>query len=79
MQLRAPRVAGELQVHFVPIGSGDPAPAVVFVEDVGRMRAQAQQMKLVALGRLTASIAHEKDRRTFILTNLNLFLGVKPS
>ncbi len=59
MQLRAPRVAGELQVHFVPIGSGDPAPAVVFVEDVGRMRAQAQQMKLVALGRLTASIAHE--------------------
>jgi two-component system sensor histidine kinase PilS (NtrC family) len=32
---------------------------VVFVEDVGRMRAQAQHMKLVALGRLTASIAHE--------------------
>ena len=59
MQLRAPRVAGELQVHFVPIGSGDPAPTVVFVEDVGRMRMQAQQMKLVALGRLTASIAHE--------------------
>ncbi len=59
MQLRTPRVAGELQVHFVPIGAGDPAPTVVFVEDVGRMRAQAQQMKLVALGRLTASIAHE--------------------
>jgi two-component system sensor histidine kinase PilS (NtrC family) len=59
MQLRAPRSAGELQVHFVPIGTGDPAPTVVFVEDVGRMRAQAQQMKLVALGRLTASIAHE--------------------
>ena len=32
---------------------------MVFVEDVGRLRAQAQQMKLVALGRLTASIAHE--------------------
>ena len=59
MQLRAPRAAGELQVHFVPIGTGDPAPTVIFVEDVGRMRAQAQQMKLVALGRLTASIAHE--------------------
>jgi two-component system sensor histidine kinase PilS (NtrC family) len=59
MQLRAPRSLGELQVHFVPIGSGDPSPAVIFVEDVGRMRAQAQQMKLVALGRLTASIAHE--------------------
>lgn len=59
MQLRAPRVAGELQVHFVPIGAGDPAPSVIFIEDVGRMRQQAQQMKLVALGRLTASIAHE--------------------
>jgi two-component system sensor histidine kinase PilS (NtrC family) len=59
MQLRGSRVAGELQVHFVPIGSGNPAPTVVFVEDLGRMRGQAQQMKLVALGRLTASIAHE--------------------
>jgi two-component system sensor histidine kinase PilS (NtrC family) len=59
MQLRAPRAAAELQVHFVAIGSGDPAPTVVFVEDVGRMRQQALQMKLVALGRLTASIAHE--------------------
>ena len=59
MQLRSSRTTGELQVHFVPIGSGDPAPTVVFIEDVGRMRQQAQQMKLVALGRLTASIAHE--------------------
>ena len=59
MQLRMPRMAGELQVHFVPIGSGDPAPTVVFIEDEGRARQQAQQMKLVALGRLTASIAHE--------------------
>ena len=59
MQLRGPRSAGELQVHFVPIGSGEPTAAVIFVEDVGRMRQQAQQMKLVALGRLTASIAHE--------------------
>jgi two-component system sensor histidine kinase PilS (NtrC family) len=59
MQLRTPRIAGELQVHFVPIGTGDPSPTVIFIEDVGRMRAQASQMKLMALGRLTASIAHE--------------------
>jgi two-component system sensor histidine kinase PilS (NtrC family) len=59
MQLRAPRGPGELQVHFVPIGTGDPVPTVVFIEDLGRLRQQAQQMKLVALGRLTASIAHE--------------------
>jgi len=59
MQLRSPRMTGEMQVHFVPIGTGDPSPTVIFIEDVGRMRAQATQMKLVALGRLTASIAHE--------------------
>jgi two-component system sensor histidine kinase PilS (NtrC family) len=59
MNLRSPRVSGELQVHFVPIGAGDPPPTVVFIADVGRQRQQASQMKLVALGRLTASIAHE--------------------
>jgi two-component system, NtrC family, sensor histidine kinase PilS len=32
---------------------------LAFLEDTGRLQAQAQQMKLAALGRLTASIAHE--------------------
>ena len=31
MQLRMPRVAGELQVHFVPIGAGPMPPTVVFI------------------------------------------------
>jgi two-component system sensor histidine kinase PilS (NtrC family) len=59
MPFRSPRSGTDLSAHFVAIGSGDPPPTVVFVEDVARLRAQAQQMKLVALGRLTASIAHE--------------------
>ncbi len=59
LQFRSPRSDSELAVHFVAIGIGEPPPTVIFVEDVGRLRAQAQQMKLVALGRLTASIAHE--------------------
>jgi len=33
--------------------------SVVFVEDTSRMREEAQQLKLAALGRLTANIAHE--------------------
>jgi two-component system, NtrC family, sensor histidine kinase PilS len=49
----------DYQVRFVAVGEKDPAPTVVFIEDAGRIRSQAQQMKLVALGRLTASIAHE--------------------
>ncbi|MGE0356012.1 MAG: PAS domain-containing sensor histidine kinase [Burkholderiales bacterium] len=58
-QFRSQRSAAELAVHFVAIGADELPPIVVFVEDVGRLREQAQQMKLVALGRLTASIAHE--------------------
>lgn len=32
---------------------------LVFIQDLGRVQAQAQQIKLAALGRLTANIAHE--------------------
>jgi two-component system, NtrC family, sensor histidine kinase PilS len=32
---------------------------LVFLEDLGRLKEHAQQLKLAALGRLTASIAHE--------------------
>ena len=39
------------------VGAG--GDTLVFLEDMGRLQAQAQQMKLAALGRLTASIAHE--------------------
>ena len=49
----------DYQVRFVAIGDAQISPIVVFIEDASRIRAQAQQMKLVALGRLTASIAHE--------------------
>lgn len=58
----------DYQLRFVAIGEGADAganpegtnsPTVVFLDDASRIRSQAQQMKLVALGRLTASIAHE--------------------
>ena len=49
----------DYQVRFVAVGDQTASPTVIFIEDAGRIRKQAQQMKLVALGRLTASIAHE--------------------
>jgi len=57
--LRDARTQRDYQVRFVAIGDQATSPTVIFIEDAGRIRAQAQQMKLVALGRLTASIAHE--------------------
>jgi two-component system sensor histidine kinase PilS (NtrC family) len=49
----------DYRVRFVTVGDAEVAPSVVFLEDASRIRAEAQRMKLVALGRLTASIAHE--------------------
>ena len=38
---------------------GELGDYLIFLEDAGRLREQAQQLKLAALGRLTANIAHE--------------------
>lgn len=48
-----------IRAHFAPLGSSNPAPLLVFLEDTGLMAEQVQQSKLAALGRLSASIAHE--------------------
>lgn len=45
--------------RFVPVGSDQHRGVVIFIEDLTRIQAQAQQMKLASLGRLTANIAHE--------------------
>jgi len=49
----------EVRPHFAPLGERWPAPVIVFLEDLSAQSAQAQQAKLAALGRLSASIAHE--------------------
>lgn len=54
------RVTGkEISTRFSPIDADSNVGAVIFLEDVSQQQAQAQQIKLAALGRLTANIAHE--------------------
>jgi len=48
-----------IQPHFAPLGDSNPSPVIVFLEDTGEIAAKVQQTKLAALGRLSASIAHE--------------------
>ena len=48
-----------LRVRLVRIGSGLNGGTLIYLEDLGRAQTEAQQMKLAAMGRLTASIAHE--------------------
>jgi two-component system sensor histidine kinase PilS (NtrC family) len=51
--------AVEIVPRFSRLGSGPRAPILVLLEDGAVLREQAQQMKLAALGRLSANIAHE--------------------
>jgi two-component system sensor histidine kinase PilS (NtrC family) len=49
----------QARLRFVQIERDAEQGAVIFLEDMRRVRAEAQQIKLAALGRLTANIAHE--------------------
>lgn len=48
-----------LRARLVPVAPRRGAGAVIFLEDLARIQAEARQLKLAALGRLTANIAHE--------------------
>jgi two-component system sensor histidine kinase PilS (NtrC family) len=48
-----------IQPHFASLGNGERSPALIFLEDTSLLAEKVQQSKLAALGRLSASIAHE--------------------
>jgi two-component system, NtrC family, sensor histidine kinase PilS len=48
-----------VQPHFVSLDSSGKGPTLVFLEDTTLIVERVQQSKLAALGRLSASIAHE--------------------
>ncbi|MEQ1629283.1 MAG: ATP-binding protein [Gallionella sp.] len=49
----------QARLRFVAVERDSVHGAVIFLEDMQRVQAEAQQIKLAALGRLTANIAHE--------------------
>ena len=55
--MQAPWTGRVVRIRFLPPGEG--GNSLVFVEDVGRQEQEARQVKLAALGRLTANLAHE--------------------
>ena len=48
-----------IRPHFVSLSKQAPGPVLVFLEDTSVVAERVQQSKLAALGRLSASIAHE--------------------
>jgi two-component system, NtrC family, sensor histidine kinase PilS len=59
MLMRSPVATKQMRVRFVPIGDQSIQGTVIFLEDLAQEQAQARQIKLAALGRLTGNIAHE--------------------
>lgn len=55
--LQIPQSGRLLRARFLPPREG--GNTLIFLEDLGRLRQEAQQVKLAALGRLTANMAHE--------------------
>ena len=57
---RIQQTGTEVEAHFQAIIPGNPnAGSLIFLENVSELEQKAQQLKLAALGKLTASIAHE--------------------
>lgn len=57
--LRFPETGILVRARFVEAGVAGDSFAVIYLEDISKLDDQARQMKLAALGRLTANIAHE--------------------
>ncbi|CAD5109027.1 sensor histidine kinase [Zestomonas carbonaria] len=58
-ELKAQEGGPALQPSFVLLQRGKQQHTLVFLDDISQIAQQAQQLKLAALGRLTAGIAHE--------------------
>lgn len=68
-----------IQPHFAPLGSSEPAPVLVFLEDISVLSAKVQQSKLASLGRLSASIAHEIRNPVGAMSHAGQLLAESPT
>jgi two-component system sensor histidine kinase PilS (NtrC family) len=69
-----------LQPHFAPLGGDDRRDLVlIFLEDTAMLAERVQQSKLAALGRLSASIAHEIRNPIGAMSHAGQLLAESPS
>lgn len=79
-----PFAAGKYSLlpRFTQLGArtheNTPSPVLIFLEDAHRANEQAQQMKLAALGHLTASIAHEIRNPLSAISHASQLLDESP-
>ncbi len=68
-----------LQPHFAPLGGDRHGGVVIFLEDTSLIEDRVQQAKLAALGRLSASIAHEIRNPLGAMSHAGQLLAESPS
>jgi two-component system sensor histidine kinase PilS (NtrC family) len=68
-----------IQPHFAPLSSGRTGGVVIFLEDTSLIAERVQQAKLAALGRLSASIAHEIRNPLGAMSHAGQLLAESPS
>ncbi|HVS75362.1 MAG TPA: ATP-binding protein, partial [Steroidobacteraceae bacterium] len=67
-----------IRAHFAPLGTSTPAPVLVVLEDTSLITEKVQQSKLAALGRLSASIAHEIRNPVGAMSHAGQLLAESP-
>ncbi len=67
-----------LRPHFAALGHAEAVAVLVFLEDMSLIAEKAQQLKLAALGRLSASIAHEIRNPVGAMSHAGQLLGESP-
>jgi two-component system sensor histidine kinase PilS (NtrC family) len=68
-----------LQPHFARLGHDNDGGVVIFLEDTSLIAERVQQAKLAALGRLSASIAHEIRNPLGAMSHAGQLLAESPS
>ena len=68
-----------IQPHFAPLGGASPGPTLIFLEDTSLLAERVQQGKLAALGRLSASIAHEIRNPVGAMSHAGQLLAESPN
>ena len=67
-----------IRPHFAPLGDSKPPPVLIFLEDTTLLEEKVQQSKLAALGRLSASIAHEIRNPVGAMSHAGQLLAESP-